>query len=125
MTARTPTGETPFWLAYKSKAVIPAEVGLTSYKVGNYDKSRNDESMRLQLDLVDEVRATAKQKLARYQDLMAKHYNSKVKHKDFQVGDLVLRKVIGTTKDTSQGKLGLIGKDHIGSYHGIGRELTT
>ena len=92
--------------------------------MGNYDKSRNDESMRLQLDLVDEVRATAKQKLARYQDLMAKHYNSKVKHKDFQVGDLVLRKVIGTTKDTSQGKLGLIGKDHIGSYHGIGRELT-
>ena len=32
----------------------------------NYDKSRNDEAMRRQLDLVDEVRATAEQKLARY-----------------------------------------------------------
>ena len=57
--------------------------------------------MHLQLDLVDEIRATAEQRLARYQDLMAKHYNSKVRHKDFQVGDLVLRRVMGATKDTS------------------------
>ena len=51
------------------------------------------------LILVDEVRATAEQRLARYQDLMAKHYNSRVRHRDFQVGDLVLRKVMGATKD--------------------------
>jgi len=37
---------------------------------------------------------------------MAKHYNSKVKHKDFKVRDLVLKKVTSATKDTSQGKLG-------------------
>ena len=37
---------------------------------------------------------------------MAKNYNSKVRHRDFQVGDLVLRKVIDATKDASQGKLG-------------------
>ena len=61
-----PTGETLFHLAYGSDVVIPAEVGLTSYRVGNYDKSMNDEAVRLQLDLVDEVRATAKQRLARY-----------------------------------------------------------
>ena len=72
----------------------------------NHDERRNDEAMRLQLDLVDEVRATAEQRLARYQDPMAKHYNSKVRHKDFKVGDLVLRKVTGTIKDISQGKLG-------------------
>ena len=101
MTVRTPTGETPFRLAYGSDAVIPAEVGLTSYRVGNHDKGRNDEALHLQLDLVDEVRAITKQRLARYQDLMAKHYNSKVKHRDFQVGDLVLRNVMGTIKDAS------------------------
>ena len=104
--ARMPTGETPFRLAYGSEAVIPAEVGLISYIVGNHDESRNDEAMRLQLDLVDEVRATTEQRLVRYQDLMAKHYNSKVKHRDFQVRDIVFRKVTGTTRDTSQGKLG-------------------
>ena len=36
---------------------------------------------------------------------MAKHYNSKVRHRDFQVGDLVFRKVTGATRDPSQGKL--------------------
>ena len=65
-TARTPTKETPFRLTYESEAVIPAEVGLTSYKVHNHDESKNDEAIRLQLDLVDEVRAKVKQRLARY-----------------------------------------------------------
>ena len=89
MTTGTPTGETSFCLAYGSVAVIPTEVGLTSYRMGNYDENRNDETMGLQLDMVDEVRAAAEQRLAQYQDLMAKHYNSRVKHRDFQVGDLV------------------------------------
>ena len=62
--------------------------------------------MRLQLDLLDEVRATVEQRLARYQNLMAKHHNSRVRHKDFQVGDLILRKVMGANKDPTQGKLG-------------------
>ena len=53
--ARTPTGETPFQLAYGSDVVIPAEVRLTSYRVENYDEDKNEEAMRLQLDLVDEV----------------------------------------------------------------------
>ena len=78
-----------------------AEVGLTSYKVGNHNEIKNDEVMCLQLDLVDKVRATAKQRLARYQNLMAKHYNSRVRHRDFRVKDLVLRKVMGAIKDTS------------------------
>ena len=75
-TARTPTRETPFRLTYGSEAVILAEVGLTSYKVHNHDESKNDEAIRLQLDLVDEIRETIEQRLARYQDRMAKHYNS-------------------------------------------------
>ena len=59
----------------------------------NYNENKNEEAMRLQLDLVDEVCATVEQRLVRYQNLMAKHYNSNVRHRDFQVGDLVLRKV--------------------------------
>ena len=106
MAIRTPARETPFWLAYGSEAVIPVEVGFTSYRIGNHGESKNDEAVRLQLDLVDEVWAAAEHRLAWYQNLMAKHYNSKVRHRDFQVGDLVLRKVMGATRDASQGKLG-------------------
>ena len=105
-TARTPTGETPFRLTYGSEAVIPTEVGITSYRVHNHDENRNDEAMRLQLDLMDELRTTAEQRLARYQNHMAQYYNSRVRHRDFQVGDLVLRKVMGTARDPTQGKLG-------------------
>ena len=62
MTARTPIGETLFRLAYRSEAVVPAKVGLTSYIVKNYDESRNNEAIRLQLDLVDKVKLTAEQR---------------------------------------------------------------
>ena len=65
-TTRTPIGETSFGLAYGADAVIPAEVGLTSYRVENYNEDKNEEAMRLQLDLVDEVLATAEQRLAQY-----------------------------------------------------------
>ena len=71
----------------------------------NHNEARNDEALRLRLHLIDEVRAIAKQRLARYQDRMAKHYNSRVRHRDFKVGDLVLRKVMGAARDLTQGKL--------------------
>ena len=71
----------------------------------NHDEQRNDEAMRLELDLLDKVRTIAEQRMARYQDIMAKHYNSRVRHKDFQVGDFILRTVMGATRDPTQGKL--------------------
>ena len=67
----------------------------------NHDKEKNEETMRLQLDLLDEVTATVEQRLERYQDLLAKHYNSRVKHRDFKVGDLILKKVMGTVRDST------------------------
>ena len=69
-------------------------------------EDKNEEVMHLQLDLVDEARPMVEQRLARYQNLMSTHYNAKVRHRDFQIRDLVLRKVIGAAKDPSQGKLG-------------------
>ena len=46
-TARTPTGETPFRLTYGNEVVIPAKIGLTSYRVDNHNEVRNDEVIRL------------------------------------------------------------------------------
>ena len=81
-------------------------MGLTSYRVENYNEDKNEKAMHLQLDLVDKVRVSTEQRLARYQNLMAKHYNFNVRHRDFQVRDLVLWKVMGATRDPSQRKLG-------------------
>ena len=62
--ARMLIGETLFWLAYGNEIIILVEVRLTSYRVENHKESRNDETMQLQLDLVDKIRAMVGQRLA-------------------------------------------------------------
>ena len=47
---------------YRNESVIPTEVRLRSYRVHNHEESKNDGAIHLQLDLVDEVRVTAKQR---------------------------------------------------------------
>ena len=37
---------------------------------------------------------------------MSKGYNRRVQPRDFKIGDLVLRKVVGSQKDPTKGKLG-------------------
>ena len=56
---RTPTRETPFKLAYGSEAVIPAEVHMASHRVKGYEVEENEIQLRLNLDLIDEVRTDA------------------------------------------------------------------
>ena len=71
-TVRTPTGETPFKLAYGSEAVILAEVHMANHRVMMYQDMDNKEQLRLNLDLIDEVRADAVHKAAKYKNLMAR-----------------------------------------------------
>jgi transposase InsO family protein len=93
MTARTPTRETPFRLTFGTEAVILVEIGLTSFRTNGYDKDNNSSQLRLNLDLLDEARDQAKAKTKAYQQRMACYYDPRVKHREFKVGDLVLRKV--------------------------------
>ena len=60
----------------------------------------------MNLDLLDETRNQAKEKTRAYQQRMARYHDRRVKHREFKVGDLVLRKVTFATKDPTQGKLG-------------------
>ena len=67
-TARTLTTETPFNLTFGTKAVILMEIGLTSFKATMFNESKNDEELKVNLDLLDEVREKAYTKMARYQN---------------------------------------------------------
>ena len=58
-TTRTPMGERPFNLTYGTKAVIPVEVGLTSLRREFFDEQDNNDQLKQNLDLVDEVRDQA------------------------------------------------------------------
>ena len=77
-------------MTYGSEVVVPVEVGLTTLRTLAYDNQQNEEQLRLNLDLIDKVQETAKTRMRRYQEKMARHYNAKVKPRQFSVGDLVL-----------------------------------
>jgi hypothetical protein len=104
-TTRTPTGATPFFLAYGFEAVIPAEVGSPSFRVSHYNPGLNDEGIKLNLDLLQERRDEAQVTWAAYQDRAARYFNKTVNPRKFQLGDWVLRKVSPITKDPTEGKL--------------------
>ena len=103
---RTPTRETPFKLAYGSEAVIPVKVHMVNHRVMMYQDKDNKEQLRLNLDLIDEVRTDVEHKIAKYKNLMARQYDAMVKPRRFNIGDLVLEKVSLATKNPAHGKLG-------------------
>ena len=45
-------------MTYGSEAVVPVEVGLTTLRTLTYDDQRNEEQLRPNLDLINEVRDT-------------------------------------------------------------------
>ena len=59
-------GETPFNLTYGTEAVILVEVGLTNLKREFFDEQDNDDHLKQNLDLVDEVRDQVAQRMAKY-----------------------------------------------------------
>ena len=71
-TIRTPTGETPFKLAYGSESIITIEVHMASHKVMKYQDKENEEQLHLILDLIGEVRMEVEQRTAKYKNLMAR-----------------------------------------------------
>ena len=105
-TVKTPTGETPFKLAYESEAIIPAEVHMANHKVTMYQDKDNEEQLRLNLDLINEVRTDAEERTERYKNLMARQHDAMVKPRQFNIGDLVLKKVSLSTKNPAHEKLG-------------------
>ncbi|KAK1377987.1 Rve domain-containing protein [Heracleum sosnowskyi] len=90
-TRRSSTGETPFRLAYGTEADVPLETNLNSPIVDSFNPDASLERLHLDNDLLEEVRDEANLDAARHQKMVAKYFNKKVKTKNFQVNDLVLR----------------------------------
>ena len=86
--------------------MIPVEVGVTSTRRAAFSEEKNDDKLRLNLDCLDEVRDEASSRMTKYQRNMAEYYNKRVKLRQLNIRDLILRKVTTATKDLIQGKLG-------------------
>ena len=105
-TCKSTTRETPFALAFIPEAVALVKVGLESPRVKFSNTERNEETLRLNLDLLEEKREQALKRIEDNQRKIARYYDWKVKPNSFKPGDLVLKKLLSARKGPTHGKLG-------------------
>jgi len=91
-TPQSTTGETPFSLVYGSDAVIPVEIRESSPCFQSFVAEESNEERRVNLDLLNEVREEARIKAEAVKRRVEHKHNSKLKPRQFQVTDLVMRK---------------------------------
>ena len=100
-TPQKSTGETPFSMTYEAEAVIPLENCFPMMRTRTFTSDGNDELLKKNLDLIEEQRENAMVQLAYYQHKLKQGYDMNVKLRPLALGDLVLRKVLGNTKNSA------------------------
>nr|XP_009602207.1 uncharacterized protein LOC104097354 [Nicotiana tomentosiformis] len=106
-TVRTSVGAMPYLLVYGTEAVIPAEVKISSLLIIVEAEIEDDEWVKTQLEhltMIDEKRMTAVCHGQLYQQRMACTYNKKMRPWNFEVGKLVLRRIL-PHHENAKGKL--------------------
>ena len=111
------TGETPFFMSYGAEVVIPIETDFPTLRTQTFNPKDNDRLLERSLDLLEERRENAMVQLAYYQHKLKQGYDAIVKLRPLEPRDLVLRKVLGTTKAQHGENWGPTGKDPIESPH--------
>nr|GEU79234.1 reverse transcriptase domain-containing protein [Tanacetum cinerariifolium] len=84
-------GDTPFSPTYGTEVVIPAEIGMLTYRTAAVDVVYNDEVLRLNQDLLEERRERAAICKAKAKLKMMKYYNARVRDVTFRPGDFIYR----------------------------------
>ncbi|GAA0147406.1 hypothetical protein LIER_07115 [Lithospermum erythrorhizon] len=80
------TGETAFSLVYGTEFILPAEVGLPTWRQKGFNEVYNSQGLKEQLTFVVELRDKALFAMQKYKLLMACSYNRRVKNCQFRVG---------------------------------------
>ncbi|GKA93958.1 reverse transcriptase domain-containing protein [Tanacetum coccineum] len=102
---KSSNGDTPFSLTYGTEAVIPAEIGMPTFRTAEVDVAKNDEALEINLELLEEKREQAAIREEKSKRQMEKYYNTKVRNASFKLGGLVYRSnEASRVEDT--GKLG-------------------
>ena len=86
-------------MMYGVEVVIPLETGFPTLRTSAFTSDGNDELLKKSLDFIEERRENAMVQLAYYQHKLKQGYDINVKLRLLAPGDLVLRKVLGTTKN--------------------------
>jgi hypothetical protein len=91
-----PTGQSPYFLAYGSEAILPADVMWESPAVEQYNEGISEDSGRVDIDGLEEARCAALIQSARNLEGILRYHDCNVKERSFNVGDLVLRRIQNT-----------------------------
>ena len=94
-------------MTYGVEAIIPLETSFPMLRTSSFNPSSNNELLEKSLDFIEERRESVMVQLAYNQHKLKQGYDANVKLRPLVPGDLVLRKVLGTAKNPSWGKLGL------------------
>ncbi|XP_070029311.1 uncharacterized protein [Nicotiana sylvestris] len=101
-TVRTSVGATPYLLVCGTKAVIPAEVEIPSLQIFIEAEIEDNEWVKTRLEhltLIDEKRMAAVCHGQFDQQTMASAYNKKVRPRNFEVGQVILRRILPHHKE--------------------------
>jgi hypothetical protein len=85
------TGFSPFFLVYGVEVVLPMDLEYGSSRVKSYDEGANQRAREDSLDQLDEARTVALMHTTRYQQELRRYQARKIRRRDFDEGDLVLR----------------------------------
>ncbi|RZR96239.1 hypothetical protein BHM03_00025210, partial [Ensete ventricosum] len=112
-TPKTPTGESPYSLAFGTEAVLPPDVVFPTLRIQTHDEETSNQQLHENLDLLEEKRVDAHLRMLAYRRAVAKLYNRRVRPRLVKMGYLVLWKAEVATR------LG-----PVGSWLRTGRVLT-
>jgi hypothetical protein len=85
------TGFTPFFFVYGAEAILPTDLEYGSLRLKAYQEPRNQQARKDSLDQVDEARDVALLHSACYQQSLRRYQAQRVRRRDLNKGDLVLR----------------------------------
>ena len=88
-------------MTYGTEAVIPLETRFPTLRTSSFTLSNNDGLLEKSLDLIEERRENVMVQLAYFQHKLKQGYDANVRLRPLAPGDLVLRKVLGTTKNSA------------------------
>lgn len=92
------TGFTPFFMVYSSEAILPTNLDYRSPRVKAYEEQGNETSLEDAIDQVDKAREVALLQSTKSQQALCRYHAQRIRHRAFNVGDLVLR-MVQTNKD--------------------------
>jgi len=80
-------------MVYGSEAILPTDIAFGAPHTQNYDEGEAETTRRTDLDSAEEHRLMAALQHARYEQQLRRYHDKNIQQRDFNIGDLVLRRV--------------------------------